>query len=696
MNALVLSACAAGLLFLAAPVKAQVAHFEGNGRLAAIDVDGEPVEVGADARVMGRGAPKPADLGAWGADNVKYRDSAGRRTWAGDMTVEKGKSCPYELAVTEEGNELVFQVTLTPRPDAPLENVQFVLLLPVDTFLGGTCSLLGPNGGAGTAPVTLPKDVGEPKEARESNQPRVLAALSGAARTAVVAAVGKTRVELSLTGPGAGSASVRDCRPAKKDRYEVVFSFPPPAKDQSLQLTARLKVSAESDHKPATLRLDANRPRYRLDGVGGNYCFGDDGPAADYTLTNLNVGWARVEFTADQWWPTEDTARPSDNDKPSHKTHSDLMIAKRLSASGVPYVMSIWALPQWIYEGPQRPRDYNGRVVPRERWDKMADIITSYLIYAREKYGAEPRLFSFNEADLGVFVKFTPEEARDLIKMLGARFAKLGLATKLLLGDTAAPEKFVPYVQAALADEEAMKYVGAMAFHSWGGARPAEYAAIRGEAVKRKLPLLVTEVGTDSAAWRTPWVFEDWRYAMGELRLYQELLLHACPQGTMQWEFNEDYSLVKVKRARDGQPQPAKPEVVPSGRFWVMKHFCNLTPHPADALETASDTPSILFTAFRGVGEESSGAENGAPQKASSRKAASQKGLYVLHVANLGGPRKVTIQGLPPGVTTAQVVRSSQREAFKALEAVLVKDGAATLDLAGQCLTTLSGQAESR
>jgi hypothetical protein len=652
------------VLLLAGSMKAQVAHFEGPGRLAAIDLGGELVWIGTDVRVWAPGPVRKADLGPMAKDDLKFSETGGRRNWTGSMFIDHKRAFTYEQTVTEEGSEVRLQFKLASETDAPLENVQFVVVLPLDPFGGGTCSLPGPDG-APAAPITLPKEPGE------ANQ---LAAAQGGRRAVAADAEGKVRLDVSVEGPGSGPEIVQDCRPSKLNRYEVLFTFPPPAKGESLTVAARLKLTGEPDRKPVALRLDANRPLYRLDGLGGNYCFGmgyDDkeSPANEYTLTNLNVGWGRIEFTAGQWWPEANTIRPSDNDKPDSKTRYDLDMAQRMSAKGIPYVVTVWRLPEWLYAEPGKGPDVQGRIVPRERWSKMTEVIGSYLLYAKQKYGAEPRLFSFNEADLGVYVKFSPEEGRDLIKLLGAHFAKLGLRTKMLLGDTASPGGLAEYVRAALADEEAMKYVGAIAFHSWGGARPAEYEAISGLATRQKLPLLVSEVGLDPQAWSTPWVFDDWFYALREMQLYQELLLYARPQGTMQWEFNEDYRLVTVKRPRGG-----KPEVLPTARFWVMKHFCNLTPRPAEALEGTSDCPSVLFTAFRGAERE--------------------KGKYALHIANLSGASKVTIQGLPPGVRSLQAVRSTQREQFKSQGPFPVKDGAAALELPAQSLTTLSGQAE--
>jgi hypothetical protein len=152
---------------------------------------------------------------------------------------------------------------------------------------------------------------------------------------------------------------------------------------------------------------------------------------------------------------------------------------------------------------------------------------------------------------------------------------------------------------------------------------------------------------------------------MREVRMYQELLLHARPQGTMQWEFTSDYGIAKATRASDGRA-----EVIPTPRFHLVKHFCNLTPQGADALTTASDNDRVLFTAFRG-------GVDGDP-------------AYTLHVANLGPARSATVTGIPADVTQFRVVQTSEGEHSKELAIVQPDSGIIVLELAPQSLLTLT------
>jgi hypothetical protein len=272
--------------------------------------------------------------------------------------------------------------------------------------------------------------------------------------------------------------------------------------------------------------------------------------------------------------------------------------------------------------------------------------------------GVEPDMFSFNEANIGIDVLLTPEEHRDSIKRLGAHFDKLGLKTRLLLGDATGPRGTHEWALAAAADPEAMRYVKAVAFHSWGGATPEQYRAWGDLAEWLELPLLVTELGVDASAYMGR-LYDSFHYGVREVRMYQELLLHARPQGTQQWEFTGDYAIVRTRRREDGGV-----DLTPTHRFWFVKHFTDLTPRNSDALATSSDNNNVLITAFA-------------------------KGpVYTIHVANTAAARQVAIEGLPAAEFRA--VRTSEDEEYRELAPLRPPAGVLRLDLPARSLLTLT------
>ena len=118
-----------------------------------------------------------------------------------------------------------------------------------------------------------------------------------------------------------------------------------------------------------------------------------------------------------------------------------------------------------------------GRAVNPSKWDELAQLLVDYLLYARREFGVEPDMFSFNEGNVGVNVRLTPEEHTMQIKLLGAAFRKAGLKTRMLLGDAVPARDSHVFALDAAADPEALQYVAGVAFHSWGGATPKQYSA---------------------------------------------------------------------------------------------------------------------------------------------------------------------------------------------------------------------------
>jgi hypothetical protein len=283
----------------------------------------------------------------------------------------------------------------------------------------------------------------------------------------------------------------------------------------------------------------------------------------------------------------------------------------------------------------------------------LLDLLGSYLLFAKREYSVEPDLFSFNEANLGIYVGLTPETHAEAIRRIGAHFRKLGLKTRMLLGDATGPRDTHNFVLEAAMDPEVMQYVGAVGFHSWGGGTPEQYRAWGDVAEWLHLPLLVTELGVDAAAYYTR-SWDSYHYGLREARMTQELLMYARPQGTQFWQFTQDYALARV---RDGI-------VEPTARFWLMKHFTDLTPHASDALAATSDQKSVLFTAFR------------------------KGGAYALHILNLGAAREASLEGLPDAAW--EVVETTEAAQYQQ-KPVLHSNGASLrLDLPSRSLVTLT------
>lgn len=641
------------------PGKDRHARTDANGRIVALEVEGEPIDVRTNLRIPLAGWRSLPSLD--NATGVKRSQVAGRQTWRGRIEMGKGARYRYEQALSHEGDAVRLSYRVTAEADVETEGVFFWLDLPVAVFGGGSCELSRGREVIQQAPMP-----------EEQARPRHFARAEADAVT-MTAGPGTPRLRVELDKPC--HITVQDNREWNTPTYSAFVRFPGGtlARGQSATLDVALRLSAKADHSPAALTLNARVKRYRLDGFGGNYCFGIESPVTRYTLDNLRVAWARTEMTLPEWEPTNDNDSPAkadwtflrSHDRPDTNLRREFLLAQDIQRRGIPYSIAIWHLPEWLYEKPRtdgkRP---NRRRVHPGKWDELVECIGTYLTHARKQYGVEPDLFSFNEANIGVRVLLTAEEHRSAIKRIGAHLEGLGLKTRMLLADATGPRGTHTYAAPAAGDPEAMRYVGAVGFHSWGGAKLEQYRAWADLADRLKLPLLVAELGVDAGAWRGR-RYRSFHYGLREVRMYQEILLHARPRGTMQWEFTSDYGIVQVEKDDAGAEK-----LVPHVRFWFVKHFCDLTPPDAAALATESGHAAVLFTAFEGKVE--------------------RKTVLTFHIANMAASRPATIRGIPAGIDELRAVRTSRKESFKELESVVVENGSVRTTLAPQSLLTLT------
>lgn len=555
--------------------------------------------------------------------------------WSGSFELPDESRGRFELKSVEDAAGLTYSVAVTAATRLEVDAVEWVLDLPRPVF---TLGKLTPPGGADVAiPAVKPLDPvfyrGEVAALRlaDPTEARVL--------------------EIGFDSPRTVALADRWDPHGRSYQLRVTLARGPLNAGAAASVSVRLQLGGKPQSvAPVRLTLDGTRTRYRFHGFGGNYCWSNESPAALYTLRNLKVAWARTEMKLVQW------ERERDNPGPSLR--ADLEMMQRFHKLGIPYVISIWWLPERLYTDPyEKPRRTHYRRIDPEKWDEVLDLVGSYLLYAKRAYGVEPDLFSFNEANIGVYVGFDPEEHAKAIKKLGACFQKLGLKTKMLLGDATGPRDTHNYVLAAAADPEAMQYVGAVAFHSWGGATPEQYKAWGDVGEWLGLPLLVTELGVDAAAYYTR-AWDSFHYGLREAQMTQEILIHARPQGTQYWQFTNDYSLVR---------QGEGGTVEPTARFWLMKHFTDLTPQQSEALAATSDQPEVLFTAFR-----------------AGRR-------YALHVLNLGAARTATLEGLPEAdwreVRTTETAHYQERSAGRSAQ------GRLSLEIPARALVSLTAEA---
>ena len=317
---------------------------------------------------------------------------------------------------------------------------------------------------------------------------------------------------------------------------------------------------------------------------------------------------------------------------------------------------------QGMLQPPPRQEGPRGNPLNPEKMNRIKQSIADYLVYLKEKYGVEAAMFTFNESDLGINVRQTAREHAELIKTLGPYFASRGLATKLALGDTSDANP-IDFIKPAMKDPEAVKYIGAVDFHSWRGCTDEILAQWGAAARELNVPLLVGEGSTDAAAYRYPQIFFEQSFALYEINLYTRILAIAQPKSILQWQLTADYSPL-AGGGIFGDSGPLRP----TQRFWNMKQLAS-TPPRSFALPVKCGKPGLTCAAFGNIAE----------------------GAYTLHIVNNGGARPATVTGLPAELKQLRIWVTDTKRGMQEGERIPVKDGKAEFSLDATSYTTLVG-----
>jgi hypothetical protein len=427
-------------------------------------------------------------------------------------------------------------------------------------------------------------------------------------------------------------------------------------------ISFKMQAGGDIDKTPVELTLDTSSPGRVFDGFGGNFRL--QNPRTDpmvirYKLDNLGVEWGRVEMPWRFWHPYEDIDPVKDaNEGNLHPEVLDAMeMAQKLYQNGMPVMLAVWSGPDWAIEGEYSPRQAPdgawGNRLNREKMERIYESISAYIIYMKDNYGVEVSMFSFNESDLGIYIRQTAEEHKELIIGLGSEFSRRGLKTKLLLGDTADANGY-EFVFPAMFDPATHPYIGAVSFHSWRGWETETLSRWNEIANVLNIPLIVGEGSIDAAAWRYPAFFEEPVYAMEEINLYVRILDICQPLTILQWQLTADYSMLSGGGVFGNYDKPLQP----TQRFWNMKQF--------------SSTPPQLRTM---------GISSSSPDISAALLGSSQKGIYVIHLVNNGPTRKAVIKDVPEGIKELKIFVTNGNRNMDELKAITVTDNHAEFTL---------------
>lgn len=247
-------------------------------------------------------------------------------------------------------------------------------------------------------------------------------------------------------------------------------------------------------------------------------------------------------------------------------------------------MIGIWNVPDWMVSDPAQ-KDH--RELRRQDYAEFAESVSAYLLWARDRRGIDvAEIVLANEPD-GTFLRYSPEELRDLIKTVGTKFKREGLATKIVAPDLSSPY-FDPerWVATLLNDSVAASFLSAISYHTYFVEGSPDqwnirFARIAELAAARSLPVYYTEIGA------TPWRIPNtaWPWAFECAQIWHNILTHGNASLGYQW-------------ALLGRDYAVNPDATRNPIFYALMQFFSHIPAGAVRIEARSDHHDLLVSAF--------------------------------------------------------------------------------------------------
>ncbi|MEX2400937.1 MAG: hypothetical protein WD423_09225 [Rhodothermales bacterium] len=615
------------------------------GNVTGIRIEGQLMEFETSLRVVG---PRWNDISRTAKE--RQRPSYARRN--GRQFVSTSIDSMFFSQVVENVGvgEAHVDVEFTSRADSSLSGVYFSIALPEDRYGSGTVHLIDP------ADVRLSDaQAGGPKEYIRVNARGLR--VSGR----------EQRIEVTTDEPT--EIVVRRGEDGNVQVYLAIASGPV-STGQVERKSFLLRANGHIDRRPVHVRIDPSQPGRRFVGLGGNFRLQNprtDRQVIEYSLENLRVAWARVDMP---WmlWHAEEEVDPIEAARAGElhpRVATSMEMAQRAYEMDIPVMLAAWFAPEWAIEGERRrgrgPDGRFGNALRRDKIDRIYASIADYVLYLKEEYGVEVEMFSFNESDLGIAVRQTPEEHAHLLRHLGVLFEERGLKTKLLLGDTADITGY-DFVDVAVEDPATHPYIGAVSFHSWRGWSRENLREWDEVAERMDLPLVVGGGSVDAGAWRYPDIFLEETYAREEINLYMRIMALCQPLTILQWQLTADYSPLAGGGIFGNDEDPLHP----TQRFWNLKQLAS-TPEDVRYLPVEVDRSDVTVAAVGDV----------------------DRSVYAVHLVNNGPTRKVTLSGLPDGLDALRFFVTDEERGMEEADAVRVVGGEASFTLPETSFTSL-------
>jgi glucuronoarabinoxylan endo-1,4-beta-xylanase len=237
--------------------------------------------------------------------------------------------------------------------------------------------------------------------------------------------------------------------------------------------------SANLSRKNATVTVDGLIEYQTIDGFGGSGAY-EEGllknlqepkrtEAANLLFSDLGTSIYRLRA----WTKIESV---NDDDDPNHfnwpafnfNTDQDqVWTAIQAKNRGVTrFIASVWSPPGWMKD---TGIETNGGYLLPNMYEEFAEWLAAYVIGYKTYHGIDIGWVSIqNEPDYTAIwesCKYTPEQMKDVIKVVGTKFSKEGINTKIVIPETTGSSEAIGFISTIMSDPEAAKYVDVFANH---------------------------------------------------------------------------------------------------------------------------------------------------------------------------------------------------------------------------------------
>lgn len=249
---------------------------------------------------------------------------------------------------------------------------------------------------------------------------------------------------------------------------------------ESVSIPVSNLPSSSMQSTTVSIRVDPSIKYQVIEGFGGSGAYLESlvrdlkepfrTQVVDLLFSDLGINiyrmriWSLIEFY-------------NDDDDPDHfnwdgfNFNTDLdqvWNAQQAKSRGVTkFLASVWSPPWWMKSN--RKENGGGYLLP-EMYEEFAEWLAAYVIGYREHHGIEIGWISIqNEPDFSTedweTCVYTPEQLRDVVKIVGRKIRALNLTTKILLPEVAQVSKAPDYIEVIMSDPEAAQYVDVFNFH---------------------------------------------------------------------------------------------------------------------------------------------------------------------------------------------------------------------------------------